>query len=171
MKFKKEIFKISNLELTEKVVSVNRVTKVVKGGRNFSFSALVVVGDGKGVGGYGLGKAKEVASAVQKGIDDAKKNLVRISILRDTIPHEVHGKYDGGYVMLKPASPGTGIIAGGPVRAVLESVGVYNVLAKSKGSANPHNVVKATFDGLTKLRDPITVAAQRGISLDKVFNG
>lgn len=170
MRLKKEIIKASEVELQEKVVAVNRVTKVVKGGRNFTFSTIVVVGNGAGIIGYGLGKAREVTMAIQKGIDDAKKNLIKVPILRDTIPHEIHGKYDGGHIMLKPASPGTGVIAGGAVRAVLESAGIHNVLAKSKGSSNPHNVVRATFNGLTKLRDPLTVAAQRGIPLEKVFN-
>ncbi len=170
MRLKKEIIRASEVELEEKVVAVNRVTKVVKGGRNFTFSVIVVVGNRAGVVGYGLGKAREVQAAIQKGIDDAKKNLIKVPILRETVPHEIHGKYDGGHVMLKPASPGTGIIAGGAVRAVLESAGVHNVLAKSKGSSNPHNVVRATFDGLLKLRDPLTIAAQRNIPLEKVFN-
>lgn len=163
--------KASDFNLEEKVVSINRVTKVVKGGRNFSFAAVVVVGDGNGVVGYGLGKAKEVTDAITKGVEDAKKNLIKVPILRDTLPHETVGKFGGGTVLLKPASPGTGIIAGGGARLVLESAGVHNVLSKSKGSSNPHNVVKATFQALLQLRDPATVAAQRGISLDKVFNG
>lgn len=163
--------KASDFNLEEKVVSINRVTKVVKGGRNFSFAAVVVVGDGNGVVGYGLGKAKEVTDAITKGVEDAKKNLIKVPILRDTLPHETIGKFGGGKVFLKPAAPGTGVIAGGGVRLVLESAGVHNVLSKSKGSSNPHNVVKATFQALLQLRDPSTVAAQRGISLDKVFNG
>ncbi|MEL6606814.1 MAG: 30S ribosomal protein S5 [Bacteroidota bacterium] len=163
--------KASDFNLEEKVVAVNRVVKVVKGGRNFSFAAVVVVGDGNGVVGYGLGKAKEVTDAITKGVEDAKKNLIKVPILRDTLPHETIGKFGGGTVLLKPASPGTGIIAGGGARLVLESAGVHNVLSKSKGSSNPHNVVKATFQALLQLRDPATVAAQRGISLDKVFNG
>ena len=163
--------KASDFNLEEKVVAVNRVTKVVKGGRNFSFAAVVVVGDGNGVVGYGLGKAKEVTDAITKGVEDAKKNLIKVPILRNTLPHGTVGKFGGGTVLLKPAAPGTGIIAGGGARLVLESAGVHNVLSKSKGSSNPHNVVKATFQALLQLRDPATVAAQRGISLDKVFNG
>ena len=163
--------KASDFNLEEKVVAVNRVTKVVKGGRNFSFAAVVVVGDGHGIVGYGLGKAKEVTNAITKGVEDAKKNLISVPILRNTLPHETIGKFSGGEVLLKPAAPGTGIIAGGGARLVLESAGVHNVLSKSKGSSNPHNVVKATFQALSQLRDPVTVAAQRGITLDKVFNG
>ncbi len=161
----------ADFSLEEKVVAINRVTKVVKGGRNFSFSAIVVVGDGKGVVGHGLGKAKEVTSAITKGVEEAKKNLIKVPILRNTIPHESTAKFCGGLVLLKPAAPGTGIIAGGGVRIVLESAGVHNVLSKSKGSSNPHNVVKATFKALLQLRDPIAVATQRGITLDQVFNG
>ncbi|SFC54384.1 small subunit ribosomal protein S5 [Flexibacter flexilis DSM 6793] len=163
--------KSSDIELKEKVVAINRVAKVVKGGRRFSFSAIVVVGDGHGVVGYGLGKANEVTDAITKGIDDAKKNLIKVPILKDTVPHEMHGKYSGGFVLLKPAAKGTGIIAGGAMRAVLESAGIKDVLAKSKGSSNPHNVVKATFDALARMRDPQTVAQHRAVSLTKVFNG
>ena len=163
--------KAIDFNLEEKVVAINRVTKVVKGGRNFSFTAIVVVGDGKGVVGYGLGKAKEVTSAITKGTQDAKKNLIKVPILRNTVPHVSLGKFGGGAVLLKPAAPGTGIIAGGGARIVLESAGVQNVLSKSKGSSNPHNVVKATFHALSQLRDPLAVAKQRGVSLDKVFNG
>lgn len=163
--------KASEIDLKEKVVAIKRVAKVVKGGRRFSFSAIVVVGDGNGVVGYGLGKANEVTDAITKGIDDAKKNLVKVPVIKGTVPHEAIGKYSGGFVLLKPAAPGTGVIAGGAMRAVLESAGMHNVLAKSKGSSNPHNVVKATFNALTNMRDPYTVAQHRGISLSKVFNG
>ena len=163
--------KSADIELKDKLVAVNRVTKVTKGGRTFSFSAIVVVGDEHGVVGHGLGKAKEVTEAITKGIDDAKKNLIQVPILRGTVPHEQKGKYGGAEVFLKPATEGTGVIAGGAMRAVLESVGIHNVLAKSQGSSNPHNVVKATIDALAHMRDAVAVARQRGISLDKVFNG
>lgn len=163
--------KASEIELTEKVVAIKRVAKVVKGGRRFSFSAIVVVGDGNGVVGYGLGKAGEVTDAISKGVDDAKKRLIKVPTTSGTIPHSITGKYSGGFVYMKPASPGTGVIAGGPMRAVLESAGVKDVLSKSKGSSNPHNAVKATFEALTNLRDAVDVAEQRGVSLEKVFNG
>ena len=157
--------KASEIELTEKVVSINRVAKVVKGGRRFSFAAVVVVGNGDGIVGYGLGKANEVVDAISKGVDDAKKNLIKVPVLKGTVPHENIGKYGGGKVLLKPASQGTGVIAGGAMRAVLDSAGVKDVLAKSQGSSNPHNVVKATFDALINMRDPIAVAQQRGCLL------
>lgn len=163
--------KSADIELKDKLVAVNRVTKVTKGGRTFSFSAIVVVGDENGIVGHGLGKAKEVTEAISKGIDDAKKNLIRVPILHGTVPHVQKGKYSGARVLLRPAAEGTGVIAGGAMRAVLESVGVHNVLAKSQGSSNPHNVVKATMDALTQMRDAVTVAKQRGVTLDKVFNG
>tara|TARA_X000000368_G_scaffold121768_1_gene95503 strand:+ start:712 stop:1236 length:525 start_codon:yes stop_codon:yes gene_type:complete len=166
-----EVVKPAGLELKDRLVSVQRVTKVTKGGRTFGFSAIVVVGDENGVLGQGLGKAKEVSESISKAIEDAKKNLVRIPIENGTLPHEQKGKYGGARVFLKPASEGTGVIAGGAVRAVLESVGVQNVLSKSQGSSNPHNVVKATFDALLKLRSPMTIALQRGISLEKLFKG
>jgi small subunit ribosomal protein S5 len=163
--------KSSEIEFKDRLVSINRVTKVTKGGRAFTFAAIVVVGNENGVVGYGLGKASEVQAAIAKGIEDAKKNLIKVPVLKGTIPHEQYGKYGGALVYLKPAAPGTGVIAGGAMRAVLESVGVHDVLAKSKGSSNPHNVVKATLDALTQLRDPYTVAQLRGISMEKVFNG
>lgn len=163
--------KASEIDLKERVVAIKRVAKVVKGGRRFSFSAIVVVGDSNGVVGYGLGKANEVTDAITKGIDDAKKNLVKVPVLNGTVPHQAIGKYSGGFVLLKPAAKGTGVIAGGAMRAVLESAGVHDVLAKSKGSSNPHNVVKATFDALANMRDAYTVAEQRGVTLSKVFNG
>ena len=161
----------SDIELKDKLVSVQRVTKVTKGGRTFSFSAIVVVGDEHGVVGYGLGKAKEVTDAITKGIEDAKKNLIKVPIIKGTVPHEQYGKYSGARVFLKPAAHGTGVIAGGSMRAVLEAAGITDVLAKSLGSANPHNVVKATVKALATLREPITVAKTRQIGLKKVFNG
>ena len=163
--------KASEIDLKERVVSINRVAKVVKGGRRFSFSAIVVVGNGDGVVGYGLGKANEVTDAITKGVDDAKKNLLQVPVLKGTVPHEALGKFGGGLVLVKPAAPGTGVIAGGAMRAVLESAGYHDVLAKSKGSSNPHNVVKATFDALMSMRDAYAVAEQRGVELNKVFNG
>ena len=163
--------KSSEIEFKDRLVAINRVTKVTKGGRTFSFSAIVVIGNENGVVGYGLGKAKEVAAAVQKGVDDAKKNLIKVPILKGTVPHEQIGKYSGAKVFLKPAAPGTGVIAGGAMLAVLESVGVKDVLAKSKGSSNPHSVVKATINALLQMKDPYMVSQLRGISMDKVFNG
>lgn len=158
-------------DLKEKLVNLNRVAKVTKGGRTFSFSAVVVVGDGEGVVGQGLGKARDVSEAIAKAVDDAKKSLVRVPIYKGTIPHEQKGKFGAGIVFLKPAADGTGVIAGGAMRAVLEIAGVHNVLAKSIGSSNPHNVVKATIDALSKLRSPLDIAKKRGISLEKLFNG
>lgn len=163
--------KSSDIELKDKLVSIQRVTKVTKGGRNFTFSAIVVVGNEKGIVGYGLGKAKEVTDAITKGIDDAKKNLIKVALVKGTVAHEQYGKFGGALVFLKPAAHGTGVIAGGAMRAVLESVGVTDVLAKSKGSSNPHNVVKATFKALLDIRRPEEIARMRGISLTKVFNG
>jgi small subunit ribosomal protein S5 len=161
----------TDLDLKDRLVSIQRVTKVTKGGRTFSFSAVVVVGNEDGIVGYGLGKANEVTTAIAKGIEDAKKNLIKVPVLNGTIPHEQFAKYGGAKIFIKPASGGTGVKAGGAMRAVLESVGITDVLAKSKGSSNPHNLVKATFAALLLLRDPYTVAQQRGINLDKVFNG
>ena len=163
--------KAGDLELKEKVVSINRVTKTTKGGRTFSFSALVVVGNENGVVGHGLGKAKEVQEAITKGIDDAKKNLIKIPVHHGTIPHDQLAKEGAAKVLIKPAAHGTGVIAGGSMRAVLESAGITDVLAKSLGSANPHNVVKATFKALGLLREPMQIAKTRSISLKKVFNG
>lgn len=163
--------KSSEIELKDRLVSIQRVAKVTKGGRTFSFSAIVVVGDENGVVGYGLGKAKEVTEAIAKGIDDAKKSLIKVPIYKGTVPHEQYGKYSGGFVFLKPAASGTGVIAGGAMRAVLESAGIKDVLAKSKGSSNPHNVVKATVHALAQMRDAVTVAQHRGVDLKKVFNG
>lgn len=161
----------SDIELKDRLVSIQRVTKVTKGGRTFTFSAIVVVGNENGIVGYGLGKASEVTTAIAKGVEDAKKNLIKVPVLKGTIPHEQEAKFSGSRVLLRPAAAGTGVIAGGAMRAVLESVGVKNVLAKSKGSSNPHNLVKATVAALAELRDPVTVAETRGISLTKVFNG
>ncbi|RZK45951.1 MAG: 30S ribosomal protein S5 [Pedobacter sp.] len=163
--------KAGDLELHEKVVSINRVVKTTKGGRAFSFSALVVVGNGNGVVGHGLGKAKEVQEAITKGIDDAKKNLIKVPVMNGTIPHDQLAKEGAAKVMIKPAALGTGVLAGGSMRAILEAAGYTDILAKSQGSANPHNVVKATFNALAMLREPIHVAKQRNISLKKVFNG
>jgi len=158
-------------ELTEKLVSLNRVAKVVKGGRRFAFSAIVVVGDMNGVVGSGLGKAGEVANAITKGSDDAKKNLLRVPIINGTVPHEIIYKYGAARVLIQPAAPGTGVLAGGAMRSVLECAGVKDVLGKSLGSSNPHNVVKATVFALASMRDAYAVANARGIPLEKVFNG
>jgi small subunit ribosomal protein S5 len=163
--------KSSDIELKDRLVSIQRVTKVTKGGRTFSFSAIVVVGNENGIVGYGLGKASEVTAAIAKGIEDAKKNLVKVPILNKTIPHEQIAKFGGSRVFMKPAASGTGVKAGGAMRAVLESVGVHDVLCKCKGSSNPHNLVKATVLALTEMRDAYSVAEVRGISLKKVFNG
>jgi len=161
----------NDLELKDRLVAINRVTKVTKGGRTFTFSAIVVVGNEDGIVGWGLGKANEVTTAIAKGVEAAKKNLVKVPVLKGTIPHEQWAKFGGAEVLIKPASHGTGVKAGGAMRAVLESVGVTDVLAKSKGSSNPHNLVKATIEALSELRDPITIAQNRGVSLEKVFKG
>ena len=158
-------------ELTDRLVALNRVVKVTKGGRTFTFAAIVVVGDGNGVLGYGLGKAGEVSAAIAKGVESAKKNLVRVPIYKGTIPHEQVAKYGGAEVLLRPASPGPGVVAGGAMRAVLESAGVKDVLAKAKGSTNPHNLVKATVEALLQMRDARMVAEDRNISIEKVFRG
>ena len=159
------------MELKDRLVAINRVTKVTKGGRTFSFSAIVVVGNEDGIVGWGLGKASEVTTAISKGVDAAKKNLVKVPIHKGTIPHEQEAKFGGARVFLKPATSGTGVKAGGAMRSVLESVGIHNILAKSKGYSNPHNLVKATMAALLELRDAHTVAEHRGVTLDKVFNG
>lgn len=161
----------SDVELKDRLVAINRVTKVTKGGRTFTFAAIVVVGDGKGVIGWGLGKAGEVTAAIQKGTDAAKKNLVKVPVLKGTVPHEVETRFGGAQVLIKPAAAGTGLKAGGAMRAVLESAGITDVIAKSKGSSNPHNLVKATISALTQMRDAYMVAGERGIAMDKVFNG
>ena len=162
---------VNSEELKDRLVAINRTTKVTKGGRTFTFAAIVVVGDGKGVIGYGLGKAGEVTAAIATGVESAKKNLVQVPILKGTLPHEVSARYGGAEVLLRPASEGTGVVAGGAMRAVLESVGVKDVLAKSKGSSNPHNLVKATIEALSEMRDARMIAHQRGISVEKVFRG
>ena len=162
---------VNSEELKDRLVAINRVTKVTKGGRTFTFAAIVVVGDGKGVIGHGLGKAGEVQAAIAKGIEAAKKNLVKVPVLKGTVPHEQLARYGGAQVLVMPASEGTGVVAGGAMRAVFESAGIRNVLAKSKGSANAHNLVKATFAALTQMRDARMVAAQRGVSVEKVFKG
>ncbi|HOF21787.1 MAG TPA: 30S ribosomal protein S5, partial [Bacteroidales bacterium] len=163
--------KTSDLELKDRLVSIQRVTKVTKGGRTFSFSAIVVVGNEAGIVGHGLGKAGEVTTAIAKGIEDAKKNLIKVPVIKGTVPHEQEAKYGGARVFIKPASEGTGVKAGGAMRAVLESVGIKDVLAKSKGSSNPHNLVKATIAALLEMRDAYSVAGHRGIPVQRVFNG
>ena len=168
---KNEFVKPGGLDLKDRLVSIQRVTKVTKGGRAFGFTAIVIVGDENGVVGHGLGKSKDVATSIAKAVEDAKKNLVKIPLYKGTLPHEQKGKHGGAKVFMKPASQGTGVIAGGAVRAVLESLWVQDVLSKSQGSSNPHNVVKATFDALLRLRNANTVASERGITLEKVFNG
>ena len=161
----------NDLELKDRLVAINRVTKVTKGGRTFSFAAIVVVGNEDGIVGWGLGKAGEVTAAISKGIEAAKKNLIKVPVYKGTIPHEQVAKFGGALVFIKPATHGTGVKAGGAMRAVLESVGITDVLAKSKGSSNPHNLVKATIAALSELRDPAMVAQNRGISVEKVFKG
>ena len=161
----------NDIELKDRLVAINRVTKVTKGGRTFSFSAIVVVGNEAGIVGWGLGKASEVTTAIAKGVEAAKKNLVKVPVLKGTIPHDQLAKFGGALVYIKPASPGTGVKAGGAMRAVLESVGITEVHANSKGSSNPHNLVKATIAALCELRDAATVAQNRGISVEKVFKG
>ncbi len=167
----KRVTSVSGLELKERLVAVNRVTKVTKGGRTFSLAAMVVVGNEDGVIGYGLGKAAEVSAAIAKGTEAAKKNMIQVPVFKGTIPHEAKASFGGASVMIKPASEGTGVVAGGAMRAVLESVGVTDCLAKSQGSSNPHNLVKATVLALSQLRSPLEVAQARGISVEKVFKG
>ena len=161
----------SDIELKDRLVAINRTTKVTKGGRTFTFAAIVVVGDGNGVIGYGLGKANEVTSAIAKGVEVAKKNLIKVPVHKGTIPHEQIAKFGGSRIIMKPATPGTGVKAGGAMRAVLESVGISDVICKSKGSSNPHNLVKATIAALSEMRSPMEIAHYRGVTLDKVFNG
>lgn len=161
----------NDLELKDRLVAINRVTKVTKGGRTFSFAAIVVVGNEDGIIGWGLGKAGEVTAAIAKGVEAAKKNLIKVPVYKGTIPHEQIAKFGGAQVFIKPATHGTGVKAGGAMRAVLESVGITDVLAKSKGSSNPHNLVKATIAALSELRDPAMVAQNRGISVERVFKG
>ena len=163
--------KTIDLELKDRLVSINRVTKVTKGGRHFSFAAIVVVGNENGIVGYGLGKANEVTTAIAKGVEDAKKNLIKVPVFKGTIPHEQTAKFGGAKVFLKPASSGTGVKAGGAMRAVLEGVGIKDVLAKSKGSSNPHNLVKATIAALIDMCDAYNISLNRGININKVFNG
>ncbi|MDR1369452.1 MAG: 30S ribosomal protein S5 [Dysgonamonadaceae bacterium] len=171
MAMNNKIKSTNDLELKDRLVAINRVTKVTKGGRTFSFAAIVVVGNEDGIIGWGLGKAGEVTAAIAKGVEAAKKNLIKVPIYKGTIPHEQIAKFGGAQVFIKPATHGTGVKAGGAMRAVLESVGVTDVLAKSKGSSNPHNLVKATIAALNELRDPAMVAQNRGVSVEKVFKG
>ena len=161
----------SDIELTDRLVAINRTTKVTKGGRTFTFAAIVVVGDGNGIIGYGLGKANEVTTAIAKGVEVAKKNLIKVPVFKGTIPHEQTAKFGGSRIIMKPATPGTGVKAGGAMRAVLESVGITDVICKSKGSSNPHNLVKATFQALEELRSPHTIAKYRHVSLETASNG
>ena len=167
----KRVKSTNDLELKDRLVSINRTTKVTKGGRTFTFAAMVVVGNEDGIVGWGVGKAGEVTTAIAKGVEAAKKNLVRVPVLKGTIPHEQTTRFSGAEVFLKPAHEGTGVKAGGAMRAVLESAGITDILAKSKGSPNPLNLVKATVKALCELRDPITISQTRGVSLDRVFNG
>jgi len=167
---RKDRISSNELELKERVIAINRTAKVVKGGRRFGFNAIVVVGDGNGHVGYGLGKANEVSDAISKGADNAKKNLVRVPILKHTLPHEVKAKFGAARVFLKPASPGTGVIAGGPVRAIMEAAGVQDVLSKIVGSSNPHNVVKATIEALLSLMDARVLAKRRNMTMPELFN-
>jgi len=171
MKMVNRVKSTNDIELKDRLVAINRVTKVTKGGRTFSFAAIVVVGNEDGIIGWGLGKAGEVTTAIAKGVEAAKKNLIKVPIHKGTIPHEQVAKFGGAQVFLKPATAGTGVKAGGAMRAVLESVGVHDVLAKSKGSSNPHNLVKATIEALAEMRSPFMVAQNRGISVEKVFKG
>ena len=161
----------NDIELKDRLVAINRTTKVTKGGRTFTFAAIVVVGNDNGIIGFGLGKANEVTTAIAKGVEAAKKNLIKVPVHKGTIPHEQIAKFGGSRIILKPATPGTGVKAGGAMRAVLESVGITDVLAKSKGSSNPHNLFKATIAALAEMRSPMQVAQNRGVGLDKVFNG
>ncbi|MBP3786028.1 MAG: 30S ribosomal protein S5 [Bacteroidaceae bacterium] len=162
---------VNSEELKDRLVAINRVTKVTKGGRTFTFAAIVVVGDGNGVIGYGLGKAGEVQAAIAKGVESAKKNLIKVPVIKGTVPHEQAARFGGAEVLVLPASEGTGVVAGGAMRAVFESAGIKDVLAKSKGSSNPHNLVKATFAALSQMRDARQIAALRGVSIEKVFRG
>jgi small subunit ribosomal protein S5 len=169
MKTNRPSISASSLNLKDQLISVNRVTKVVKGGKNLSFAALVVIGDESGVVGFGTGKAKEVPNAIKKAVEAAKKNLIKVTLIDGTLPHEIIGEYGAGRVLLKPAKEGTGVIAGGAVRAVLQSLGVHNVRTKILGSNNPHNVIRATFDGLLRMKDPFEVARLRGKQVDELL--